>query len=194
MPITGTSTAAADRAQLLAARSAAPPARRGRRGPPPEPAPRRRIDRAGLQRVDQRDGVGAAGFRGDGDRLRVGDVRRQLHDQRLLRQRPQGLQQRLGLLGCSPTIRPECTLGQQTLSSMAATSSRSATAADQPAKSSWLVAITETISGTGSSRQLRQILLEETLQALVGQPDRVEHPGRRLPDPPRLVPGPRLRA
>ena len=34
--------------------------------------------------------------------------------------------------GCSPTISPEWTLGQETLSSIAATSSRSATAVDQP--------------------------------------------------------------
>ena len=57
-------------------RSAAPPGRRGRRGPAAMPGPAGgRIDRARLQRVDQRDRVGAALLGGDGDRGGVGDVR-----------------------------------------------------------------------------------------------------------------------
>ena len=63
---------------------------------PPRPAPSQGRSVAGsmaarLQRVDQRDGVGAALLGGDRDRGRVGDVRRQLDDQRLGGQRAQRL-------------------------------------------------------------------------------------------------------
>ena len=89
-------------------------------------------------------------------------------------------------VGCSPTIRPEWTLGQETLSSIAATSSRSADAADQLRE---LLPARRHHRDDQRHRQLgqpRQVLGEEALQALVRQPDRVDHPGRGLPDPPRL--------
>ena len=95
--------------------------------------------------------------------------------------------------GCSPTIRPEWTLGQETLSSIAATSSRSPTAVDQARE---LLAAGRHHRDDQRHRQLgqlRQVLGEEALEPLVRQPDRVDHPGRRLPDPLRLVAGPRLR-
>ena len=97
--------------------------------------------------------------------------------------------------GCSPTIRPEWTLGQETLSSIAATSSLLADAARPGARTprGWC-AITETISGTGSSASCGRSSARKPVEALVRQPDRVDHPGRRLPDPLRLVAGPRLRA
>ena len=49
------------------------------------------------QRVDEGNRVGPPLFGPNGDRGRIGDVRGQLHDQRLLRQRPQCFQQGLGL-------------------------------------------------------------------------------------------------
>ena len=73
-------------------------------------------------------------------------------------------------LGCSPTIRPEWTLGQETLSSIAATSSRSATAATSRANSSRLVAITETISGTGSSASCGRSSARKPSRPLFGSP------------------------
>ena len=97
MPTSGSATAAATARSCCSAigRTAGPER-------PPWPAARagapvRRIDRARLQRVDQRDRVGPALLGGDRDRGRVGDVGRQLHDQRLRGQRAQRLQQRHGL-------------------------------------------------------------------------------------------------
>ena len=58
----------------------------------------------------------------------LGDVRRQLHDQRLGGQRAHRLEQApASPSGCWPTISPDSTLGQETFSSSAATSGRSAT-------------------------------------------------------------------
>ena len=73
--------------------------------------------------------------------------------------------------GCSPTIRPEWTLGQETFSSIAATSSRSADAVDQPRE--LLVArcaITETISGTGSSASCGRSSARNPSRPLFGSP------------------------
>ena len=53
--------------------------------------------------------------------------------------------------GCWPTISPDSTLGHETLSSIAATSGRSATPSISSSNSAWLVPITETIKGTPSS-------------------------------------------
>ena len=94
--------------------------------------------------------------------------------------------------GCSPTISPEWTLGQETLSSIAATSSRSATASTRRANSSWLGRHHRDDQRHRQLGQLRQVLGEEPLEPLVRQPDRVDHPRRRLPDPLRLVADPRL--
>ena len=98
IPITGIDTASATAPTCCSAtaRTAGPES-------PPRPAPSqgrsgRRVDRRRLQRVDQRDRVGSALLGGDGDRRRVGDVGRQLHDQRLGGERPQRPQQRRGLL------------------------------------------------------------------------------------------------
>ena len=129
------------------------------------------------------------------DRGRVGDVRRQLHDQRLRGQRPQRARAAPRVsAGCSPTISPDWTLGQETLSSIAATSVAAADRLDQPRElARGSSPITETISGTGSSASCGRSSAEEALEALVRQPDRVDHPGRRLPEPRRRVAGARLR-
>ena len=72
--------------------------------------------------------------------------------------------------GCSPTISPDLTLGQETLSSIAATSSRPATASTKREKSSALVAITETISGTGNSASCGRSLPRKPSSPLFGRP------------------------
>ena len=95
-------------------------------------------------------------------------------------------------LGCSPTIRPEWTLGQETLSSIAATSSRSADRLDQARE---LLAAGRHHRDDQRHRQLgqlRQVLGQEAFEPLVRQPDRVDHPRRGLPDPLRRVAGARL--
>ena len=97
MPIRGISTAAPTaRSWCSATVRTAGPER------PPLPAASAgsaagRVERRRLERVDQRDRVGPALLGGDRDRGGLGDVGRQLHDQRLRGQRPQRRQQRLGL-------------------------------------------------------------------------------------------------
>ena len=73
-------------------------------------------------------------------------------------------------VGCSPTIRPEWTLGQETFSSMAATSSRAATAETRRENSSRLVPITETINGTGSSASCGRSSARNPSRPLLGRP------------------------
>ena len=72
--------------------------------------------------------------------------------------------------GCSPTISPEWTLGQDTFSSIAATSSRPPTASTSRSNSSWLVPITETISGTGSSASCGRSSARNPSRPLFGSP------------------------
>ena len=55
------------------------------------------------------------------------------------------------------------------------------------ASSSRLKPITETTSGTGSSASWGRSLDEEALEALVGQPDRVDQPAGGLPQPRRRI-------
>ena len=165
---------------------------------PPWPAAERGlagsgIDRARLQGVDQRDGVGAALFGGDRDRRRVGDVGRQLDDQRLLGQRAQRFQQRRGLGRVLADDQAGVDIGTGDVQLDRGDSSRSPTASTSRANSSWLGRHHRDDQRHRQLRQLRQVLGEEPLQALVRQPDRVDHPRRRLPDPRRLVAGPRLR-
>ena len=76
--------------------------------------------------------------------------------------------------GSAPNIKPVLTLGHETLSSSAVTSSRSPTVRPARATSSWAPPITLTISGTGSSASSGQVVAQEAVQSLVGQPDRVE--------------------
>ncbi len=73
-------------------------------------------------------------------------------------------------LGCSPTIRPECTFGHETLSSIAATSSLSPTPLTSRANSSCPVAITETISGTGSCASSGRSSTRNPANPLLGNP------------------------
>ena len=72
--------------------------------------------------------------------------------------------------GDSPTIRPDFTLGQETFSSRAATSSRPPTPSTRPANSSWLVPITETTSGTGSSASSGRSRDRKPSRPLFGSP------------------------
>ncbi len=188
-------------------RSAARPRRRRRAaGPAPpaaRPAPRAAVtgrepaDRAGrsarLQRVDQRDRVGAALLRPDRDRRRVGDVGRQLDDQRLRGQRPQGFEQgrRLGRLLADDQARVDVGAGDVELDR------RHLLALRDPLDQARELLVAGAHHGDDQRHrqlgQLRQILGQEPVQTLVGKPDRVDHPRRRLPDPLRLVSGPRLR-
>ena len=61
-------------------------------------------------------------------------------------------------------------MGQETLSSIAATSSRAPTASTSRANSSRLVAITETISGTGSSASCGRSSARKPSRPLFGSP------------------------
>ena len=82
---------------------------------------------------------------------------------------------------------PVLTFGHETLSSIAETSSRSAKAPTRRATSSREEPMTLTISGTGSSASLRQVVREVAVEPLVGQADRVDHPAGQLPQPRRRV-------
>src|SRR5215213_2770573 len=72
--------------------------------------------------------------------------------------------------GCSPTISPEWTFGQETLSSIPATSSRSSSPSTSRPKPSRLVAMAETISGTGSSASLGRSSARKPSSPLFGRP------------------------
>src|SRR5829696_2025801 len=72
--------------------------------------------------------------------------------------------------GSAPMIRPVSTLGQEKLSSISATSSRSATALTSVASSSRLKPITETQSGTGSSASCGRSLARKPSSPLLGSP------------------------
>ena len=105
---------------------------------PPLPAPSqassvRGSSRGGPQRVDQRDRVGAALL---GRQRRPPPARRRSASaSRSAASRSAGARPRAAPAspsGCSPTISPDLTLGQETFSSSAATSARAADALDQP--------------------------------------------------------------
>jgi len=83
--------------------------------------------------------------------------------------------------GCSPTISPDSTLGQETLSSTAATSGRVPTALDEGSELVVARAHHRDDQRHRQQGELGQVVLQEALQALVGKPDRVDHPGGRLP-------------
>ena len=142
----------------------------------------------GAQRVDQRDRVGPALLGGERDRGRVG--RCSASASRSAASRSAG-----GAPRRAPASPPAArrrsdrtsTFGHETLSSIAATSSRPPTPSTRRAKPSRSVAITETISGTGSSASCGRSCGEEPLEALVREPDRVDHPARRLIEPRRRV-------
>ena len=82
--------------------------------------------------------------------------------------------------GSAPNISPVLTLGQETLSSSAVTSSRSATRLDEPPQ--LLVGPAHDVDDQrhGQLGQLRQVVGEEAVEALVGQPDRVQQPAGQL--------------
>ena len=89
--------------------------------------------------------------------------------------------------GSAPMSSPVFTFGQETFSSIAATSSRASTASTSGAD---LGGGRAHHVGDQRHRQLGelgQVVLEVAAQALVGQPDRVDHPGRRLAQPRRRV-------
>ena len=154
---------------------------------------RRRVDRARLQRVDQRDRVGPALLGRDRDRRRVGDVRASAS-------RSAASRSAAAALPAAPPSRPAARRRSGRSGRWdrrrSARSRRPRPAPPTPstrrANSSRLVAHHR---DDQRHRQLRQAAAGPrpgSLQALVRQADRVDHPGRRLPDPLRLVAGPRL--
>ena len=170
IPITGISTAAATAADLLERDRADRGARDPAGAPPSHGSPRLRVERHALERVDERDGVGAALLGGGGHRGGVRGVRRQLHDQRLRAERAHALDRRAVSAGSAPITRPVSTFGQDTFSSSIATSSRSPTAATSGASSSRLKPITETTSGTGSSASSGRSGARKPSSPLLGSP------------------------
>ena len=115
-------------------------------------SPRGGVDRAPLQRVDQRDRVRPAPLGAERDRGRVGGVGRQLHDQRLRAQRPQHLHQRLRLARLLADDQPRVDVGAGDVELDGGDLLAPRHRLDQARElGSPPVAITETISGTGSS-------------------------------------------
>ena len=89
--------------------------------------------------------------------------------------------------GSAPMISPVSTFGQETLSSSAATSSRSANASTSVATSLAREAHDVDDQRHRQLGELGQVVREVAVEALVGQADRVDQPGRQLPQPRRRV-------
>ena len=89
--------------------------------------------------------------------------------------------------GSAPISSPVLTFGHETLSSIAATSARAATAATSSPTSASARAHDVDDQRHRERRELGQVLGQEALEPLVGQPDRVDHAGAQLPQPGRRV-------
>ena len=129
------------------------------------------------------------GLGGGGDVGRRGAVRRQLHDQRLARERPHARRAAPpSRAGSAPMIIPVSTFGQETLSSSAATSSRSANAATSVAD---LLAGEAHDVDDQRDRQLgelRQVVRRGSrARPLFGSPIELIMPAGELPQPRRRV-------
>ena len=85
--------------------------------------------------------------------------------------------------GSAPNIRPVLTFGQETLSSSAVTSGRSATVSTS--RPDLVVRVAHHVDDQRhrQPRELRQILGQEALEALVREPDRVQQSTRQLVQP-----------
>ncbi len=193
MPITGTETAAAtSRTWPRAnARIAAP-----ERPPLPAPSQGRRVAGSiadGLQRVDQGDRVGAALLGRQRHRCRLGDVWSELDDQRLRCPRAQILDERQRLLRLLPDDQP----GLDVRAGDVQLQGRDLAPARDPLDQARELHVARAHHGDNQRHrklsQERQVLVEEPVEPLVGQADRVDHPGGCLEDPRRRVPDPGLR-
>jgi hypothetical protein len=141
----------------------------------------------GAQRVDERHGVGARRLGGPRGRGHIGRVGRELDDQRLGRERAHAGDDGAQLGRVGPDVQPglDVRAGHVELQRVD------------------LVAILERLDegrellgggahDVGDERhgqrgELGQVVRQVALQALVGQPDRVDQPGRRLVQPRRRV-------
>ena len=119
-------------------------------------------------------------------RARIDGVGRELHDQRLVGQRPQALHRGGGLGRVGAHDQAGLHVGARHVQLDQRHLVALADAATSTASSSRSKPITDTTSGTGSSAS-RAGRGQEALQALVRQADRVDHPGGGLPQPRRRV-------
>ena len=161
--------------------------RRSRRRATARPAVRMR--RHAAQRVDQRDGVGAVLPRRP-PRRRAGDAQLgvSLTISGLAVRGRTASSRRATSPGSAPNIRPgldvragDVELERGDLVALADGRRR----ASRPPRG--VEPITLTISGTGSSASCGRSCCEEAVEALVRQADRVDQPGRQLPQPRRRV-------
>ena len=192
MPTTGIDTAAATSATCLSAivRTAGPES-------PPLPAPSQGsppgASGAALSVLISETASAPALLRRDRDRSRVGDVRRQLHDQRLAGQRPQRLQQRrrLARLLADDQARVHVRAGDVELdrSDLVALARPPRPARRTPRRSSPSPRRSAAPAARPAAAGRRP---RKPSSALVGQPDRVDHRRRLLPEPRRRVADPRL--
>ena len=145
------------------------------------------------ERVDRGQRVGAGVGDRPGDRADVGDVRRQLDEERQVGGAPDGRRdgaarpRRRSRTGC----RPLPTFGQLMLSSMPAMPGH----AVEPARD--LGVVGDRLAGDVDDHRhppagpRRGVLLDDRVDAGVLEPDRVEHPARRLGHARRRVADPR---
>ena len=96
------------------------------------------------------------------------------------------------IAGSVPKSTPPETFGQEMFSSIAATPARPSSRAVICTNSSCVRPAMLTMIGTPSAAEVRQVMRDERLDAVVVEADRVEHAGGRLDRPPRRVAGPRL--
>ena len=141
-----------------------------------------------LQGVDQRDGVGARRLGGRGDRRRVGRVGVSLAISGLSRQRAHALDgaRGLGRVGAHDQAGLDVRAGEVELDQRDLVARRRPPRPARPARRGRSPSPT-TNSGTGSSASCGRSSARKPLEALVRQADRVDQPGRRLPQPRRRV-------
>ena len=194
--MTGIATAAATPAHLVERdRPHRGPGEAAAAGAEPGP-PRRRVERARLQRVDQRDRVGPALLGGrprpPPGRRRSGSASRSAAS--AVSGRSASQQRAASRPAARRRSGPECTFGQETLSSIAATSSRPPTRLDQrrellaarsPSPRRSAAPAARASSGRSCSRKPSSPLFGSPIELII--------PAGGLPEPRRRVAGPRLR-
>ena len=193
MPITGIADRARQPRRPVAGRRCAPPARRGRRRPPRASA-RRSCGSSAVALIVLISETASAPpcSAARGDQRRVGDVRRQLHDQRLRGQRPERLEQRqrLGRLLADDQPRVHVRAGDVELQR------RDLRAAARPPRSAsrtprrWSPSPRRSAAPAASTSCGRSCSRKPS-RPLFGSPIELIIPAALLPQPRRRVAGPR---
>ena len=157
----------------------------------PRPSGAARVQRHAADRVDERDGIGAVALGGGGDGRGRGAVGRQLDDQRLGRARAHGVEQRRRLAGVGAHQQPGPDVRARDVELDRAHLGARGDRRDQLPDIGMARAHDVDDQRHRERRELGQVLGQEALEPLVGQPDRVDHPGAQLPQPGRRVALPR---